>query len=63
MHNTLTMNKLNTFTIMEHTSEAEWARSQGTTARDQQLQETTKQSMIHVSWLLVLKLKTSDSWK
>ena len=63
MHNALIMNKQNTFTIMENTSESECTRTHGTNQRDQQLQETHKQSMIHVSWLLVLKLKISLSWK
>ncbi len=53
----------NTVIIMENTCEAEWTRIHGTTERDQQLHETHKQIMIHVSWLDVLKLKTSDSWK
>jgi len=53
----------NTVIIMENTCEAEWTRIHGTTERDQQLHETHKQIMIHVSWLDVLKLKTSDTWK
>ena len=63
MHNALIPNKQNTFTIMENTSESECTRTHGTNQRDQQLQDTDKQSMIHVSWLQVLKLQASDGWK